>query len=248
MGEVGPGGEGLDVFFGFRVLNLGSLGVLFLGRSFGAVTTRVTPGFLVDLDRHFAKSFVAWNLPWLLPLAAWVPVRAWQSWLGSSRRMREFTCEAFRGYVERNGPGGEAGRGDLLGRVLRSEGARGAEPLSDGAMAAVVGSLLEGGTDTTANVMTVLAWELSRRPEWQRRLREELDEEEVAFVDGVASYERIRNLEVLDAVVYEGLRMYPAAVGSLPRLVPEGGARVGGVWVPGGVGLPEPECSMRNKV
>ena len=242
VGEGARAAGSFDVFFGFRMLSLDILGVLFLGASFGAVATRVTPGFLVDLDLHFVKSFVAWNFPGLLPLTSWVPVAGWQRFLGSSRRMHEYTCGAFREYVARNGRVGERGSGDLLRRVLANKASKGGEAMSDEAMsdeaiAAVVGSILEGGTDTTSNVLTFTTWELSRHPEWQRRLREEFEEKGVIFVGGVAPYEQLKNLEVLDAVVQEGLRMYPAAVGSLPRVVPKGGAWIGGVWVPGGVGL-----------
>lgn len=230
-----------DVFFGFRMLNLDILGVLFLGASFEALTTRVRPDFLVDLDLHFFKAFLTWNFPFLVPVTGWVPLGSWQRFLGSSRRMHEYTCAPFRRYVARYGREPASERDGLLRKVFASKAVTSGETMSDEEIAAVLGSILEGGTDTTSNVLTFTTWELSRRPEWQRRLREEFEENGVLFEGGVAPYEQIRKLEVLDAVVQEGLRMFPAAVGSLPRVAPKGGAQIGGVWVPGGVSLSEPK-------
>lgn len=237
------GAEAFDAFFGFRMLNLDILGELSLGevRHSMQLATRAMPAFLVDLDRHFLKSFVTWNVPFLLPVAGWVPVKSWQRFVGSSRGMHECTCGAFQRYVARKGRELVGERRDLLRDVLASEAMRGTDPRSDEAIAAVLGSILEGGTDTRSNVLTFTMWGLSPRPEWQRRLREEFEEEKVVFEGGVAPYEQIGDLRVLDAVVQEGLRMFHAAVGSLPSVVPKGGLEMGGVWVLGGVSLSEAE-------
>ena len=48
----------------------------------------------------------------------------------------------------------------------------------------------------------------------------------------------IAQLEYLNAVIEEGLRIYPPVSVGLPRSVPEGGATVGGMWLPGGVSYP----------
>ena len=109
---------------------------------------------------------------------------------------------------------------------------------SDDQIACEGSSMVVGGTDTTATVLTFTCWELSRHPEWQAELRRELDEREVVFIDGLPAAKQVLELPKLDAVVQEGLRCYPAALTSLPRVVPAEGATLAGVRVPGGVCSP----------
>lgn len=95
-------------------------------------------------------------------------------------------------------------------------------------------NLIFAGTDTTSNTLTYLFWELSRNPEWQEKLRAELN----PICGGgrpCPSYDEVSELPILDAVVQETLRLHPAALSGLPREVPEGGAVIAGVPVPEGV-------------
>lgn len=48
----------------------------------------------------------------------------------------------------------------------------------------------------------------------------------------------VKDLPYLNATISEGLRMCNPVAAGLPRVVPQGGATVGGVWLPGGVSLP----------
>ena len=174
----------------------------------------------------------------MVPLTSWLPISSWQHFLGSSRRLYDYGCSAFKDYIAQYGryPSENV---DLLKNILASNESKDVDPISDEAIAAEIGSLLVGGTDTTSNVLTYLAYELAQQPEWQRRLRKEFEEHEVVFDGGVARFQQVQNLVMLNAVVSEGLRRHSAAVASLPRVVPKGGAEIAGVWVPGGVSSPE---------
>lgn len=46
------------------------------------------------------------------------------------------------------------------------------------------------------------------------------------------NYEQVKGLEYLGYVIEETLRLYPAAPAGLPRLVPSGGAELGGYYLP----------------
>ncbi|KAF8794483.1 Cytochrome P450 3A21 like protein [Argiope bruennichi] len=66
------------------------------------------------------------------------------------------------------------------------------------------------GFETTASVLTFLAYELAMNPEWQEKLIEEVDK---AFEKhSEMSYDAVRDMKVLDAIVSEILRMYPVAI------------------------------------
>jgi cytochrome P450 len=83
------------------------------------------------------------------------------------------------------------------------------------------------GIETTGDALCFLMWQISQ-PGYsfiQERLRDELRANPDVPFD---------RLEYLEAVVKEGLRVFPSIPMSLPRCVPEGGATVDGHWLPGG--------------
>lgn len=91
-------------------------------------------------------------------------------------------------------------------------------------------NLLFAGTDTTGLTLCYLSWELSRHPEWQLRLREEL--KQACGEQTSPPYNTVSNLPILDAVVFELLRLWPVAPASLQRITPPGGAVIDGVFIP----------------
>ncbi|KAM5522153.1 sterigmatocystin biosynthesis P450 monooxygenase STCB-like protein 5 [Fusarium oxysporum f. sp. phaseoli] len=83
------------------------------------------------------------------------------------------------------------------------------------------------GIETTGDALCFLMWQISQ-PGYtfiQERLRDEFRANPDVSSD---------QLEYLEAVVKEGLRVFPSIPMSLPRCVPEGGATVDGHWLPGG--------------
>ena len=91
------------------------------------------------------------------------------------------------------------------------------------------------GPDTTSTTLTYLFWELTRRPEWQSRLHEELSAQP-EWVNGIPSYNQVKDLPILEAVIEEALRLHPAAPASLVRETPQGGRVLNGVLIPEKVG------------
>lgn len=81
---------------------------------------------------------------------------------------------------------------------------------------------IHAGHEATGIVLTYLMWELSRNPEKQERLRNEL-----------RSLSDPRSSELLDAVLMETTRLYPAGFGPFPRMSPEN-ATVTGFPIPKG--------------
>ncbi|KAF5596460.1 benzoate 4-monooxygenase cytochrome P450 [Fusarium pseudoanthophilum] len=84
---------------------------------------------------------------------------------------------------------------------------------------------MAAGIDTTGDVLCFLMWELSlpRSIKYQRLLREEFRSKPDANFD---------ELPMLDAVLNEGLRCFPAIPMSLPRYVPDGGRVIDGFSLP----------------
>lgn len=86
---------------------------------------------------------------------------------------------------------------------------------------------MAAGIDTTGDALCFLMHELSlpRSATIQQTLHEELASSPDTKLD---------DLPYLDAVVKEGLRLFPPIPMSLPRYVPEGGRTVAGYGLPGG--------------
>jgi cytochrome P450 len=80
------------------------------------------------------------------------------------------------------------------------------------------GNLIVAGSDTTGVTLTYLTWSVLKRPELRIALEEEVSAlgEEIKDAD-------LETLPLLNAVIEETLRLYGAAPGSLPRVVPLGG-------------------------
>jgi len=95
------------------------------------------------------------------------------------------------------------------------------------------------GHETTAITLAYLIYELSRHPETQQKLREEVRTLSPRLdYPGTAELPHPRaidGLPLLDAVLQETLRRYPPAAGSEPRVTPAAGAQIGPYHVPGGV-------------
>jgi cytochrome P450 len=90
-------------------------------------------------------------------------------------------------------------------------------------------NVIIAGTDTTGVTLTYLTWAILQRPE----LRRMLEEETAGLKDGFTENDLIA-LPLLNAVIEETLRLYGAAPSSLPRVVPQGGAKMGGHYIPQG--------------
>jgi cytochrome P450 len=91
-------------------------------------------------------------------------------------------------------------------------------------------SYITAGTDTTAVTMTYLVYAVCKFPEVHEKLLRELQALPPDF-----THRSLRDLPYLNCVIDEALRIYGAAQGGLPRVVPEKGATLLGKHLPGGV-------------
>ncbi|CAJ2511266.1 Uu.00g068910.m01.CDS01 [Anthostomella pinea] len=89
--------------------------------------------------------------------------------------------------------------------------------------------LIVAGTDTTAFSLTYLIYAVLSRP----RLQQQLEDEVAALPEGYRDAD-LEALPLLSAVIEETLRLYGAAPGMLPRMVPSGGIDLDGHFLPDG--------------
>jgi len=123
-------------------------------------------------------------------------------------------------------------RKDFLTRILenREEG-----QISDVQIAAHASDFVLAGSETTATALSCITYYLDRTPSALKALHEEIR-------GTFKSYSEINaastvSLRYLNAVIFEGMRIYPPLPFALPRVVPEGGDSVDGHMLPAGVSI-----------
>jgi len=91
-------------------------------------------------------------------------------------------------------------------------------------------NIIIAGTDTSGVTLTYLTWAILQRPELQAALEAETAELKEGFTEN-----DLIDLPLLNATIEETLRLYGAAPSSLPRVVPQGGTKFAGHYIPQGV-------------
>jgi cytochrome P450 len=97
-------------------------------------------------------------------------------------------------------------------------------------LSAEAGNFILAGTDTTAFTLTCLLWAVLRHDS----LRVAIEEEVSGLPDDFNDAD-VEALPLVGATINETLRLYGPAAGSLPRIVKQGGAELGGYYIPEGV-------------
>lgn len=114
---------------------------------------------------------------------------------------------------------------DIMGHLLRyTEDTPSGRALLNADSRVIIGA----GSDTTASALSILFVLLADHPQYQARL---LDEITPLFKDG--RYSNARSSPLLDAIIQEALRLYPAITFTSQRVVPKDGLNIGNVYIPG---------------
>lgn len=120
-------------------------------------------------------------------------------------------------------------RTDFFSNLLSEKAS--AQNLSEEWLIAQANVLVIAGSDTTATALTTIIYFLTRYPQQLHRLEDEI---RGTFDNGSQMTDlALQALPYLNAVIEEGLRMFPPTAFGLPRISP--GAIVDGHFVPPGV-------------
>ncbi|XP_044047491.1 cytochrome P450 3A30-like [Siniperca chuatsi] len=179
---------------------------------------------------RFSKSlfFFQGFFPLFLPLMEVLGVSIFPK---TSTAFFKTVVEKFR--AERNGSS-QQNSGDILQHMINSQTAN--EPkkenqnkgLTDHEILSQVTMFLFAGYETSATTLVFLAYNLARNPEVMKHLQEEIDS---TFPNkGPVQYEALIQMEYLDSVVSECLRLYPP-VTRLERTAKET-VKINGITIP----------------
>ncbi|KZT00648.1 cytochrome P450 [Laetiporus sulphureus 93-53] len=136
-------------------------------------------------------------------------------------------------------------RVDLLGKLQEGKDDEG-NPMGREELTAEALTQLIAGSDTTSNSSCAITYFLAANPMVQQKLQRELDAALGNDDDPVATYEQVKRLPYLDAVINEALRVHSTSGIGLPRVVPEGGITVCGQFFPEGTVLSVPTYTVHR--
>ncbi|KAH7041947.1 sterigmatocystin biosynthesis P450 monooxygenase [Macrophomina phaseolina] len=220
-GEVARGGKA-DLMKWWTFMATDIVGVLGFGESFGLLEAGRKTEYIRVLEAALVGNGVGAELPWVRAIVARVPVRALREAFNSSEYILAYGTKAVDNA--RRG-----GRDANLMATIMAEAEKGGGRVDDMDVRTESTSLIFAGSGTTANTLTFLSYAVLSRPALQQALEEEVAQLPEGFTDA-----DLEQLPLLNAVINETLRLYCAVPGSLPRVVPPGGATLGGYFIPQG--------------
>jgi cytochrome P450 len=116
------------------------------------------------------------------------------------------------------------------------------EKMTDKDIRVSIGANLGAGSDTTSITLSAIMYHLCKNPETMVKLRKEMDDASKAgTISDPITFKEAQDLPYLQAVIKEGLRIHPATGFTMPRIVPEGGREIMGLYFPGGVNSQPPQ-------
>ncbi|KAE8213520.1 hypothetical protein CF327_g2993 [Tilletia walkeri] len=177
----------------------------------------------------------AWMRPWLLKLP----------WFASRMRsVKALTGIALGRVNDRLQNGSD--RDDLLAK-LQSGTDESGEPMSKSELTAEALTQLIAGSDTTSNSSCAIIYHVCTHPQVLKALQKELDDEagKMGWED-VPTFDDVKDLPYLRAVINESLRYHSTSGIGLPRLIPEPGTHVLGHFFPAGSVLSVPSYTIHR--
>ena len=136
----------------------------------------------------------------------------------------------------------DAQRNDFMTYILRHNDEKG---MTVPEIEQTMRVLVVAGSETTATALSGMVRNLLRSPETLRKATTEV-RQSFRHPSEICAL-RVTTLPYLGAVIEESLRLCPPVALGMPRVVPEGGAKVSGYWLPGGV-CAHPLFLPRNNV
>ncbi|KAH6690439.1 cytochrome P450 [Plectosphaerella plurivora] len=214
-----------DVAKWFLFMATDVIGELSFGDSFRMVEQGKKNQYIFDLEGISALSGLRTTFPGLISKSRFLPLPIFKNVAAAASRMRQYADESIQRYKRLLAGNPTMAKTTLFTKLFDA----GKEGLSDADIQAQAVAYIVAGSDTTANTLTYLVWEVCGHAEVKQSLLMELQTLPEDFND-----EHLRALPYLQHVIEETLRLYSAVPAGLQREVPPQGAELGGYSFPGG--------------
>ncbi|KAL4950529.1 cytochrome P450 [Aspergillus filifer] len=194
------------------------MGELGYNKSYGCLETGDIHQGIIDMETAIATAVIISPLPWLVHILT--------SIVGVPSHLKGFMNLAIDARAERKAAG-DTKRTDVLSHVFDGQVPLTVEEEIEDTMLLQI-----GGSDTTNSTLIFCLYYIATNPLTQRALQEEV-QQSLSEEDGhQVTWERVKSLPLLEAVINETLRMHPPVPGGMPRSTPPAGAHLGSVYIP----------------
>ncbi|KAF2962750.1 hypothetical protein GQX73_g10822 [Xylaria multiplex] len=223
--------EGFNISKTLQSLAFDITGDLSFGETFGALQSeKLHPWIYVSLNA-MAQGEIVDVLNRFPVLQKVVPIlmgKKMKELTRDTKKNEELSLKAVESRVNR-----KTERKDFLTRILED---RDPTVVSDSQIAAHASDFVIAGSDTTSTTLSSLLFYLLKNEPIMTRLTNEIRNTFRRYEE--ITYNSTVSLPYLRAALLEAMRIYPPVPIGLPRIVPEGGDTVDGVFLPGGVSHP----------
>ncbi|KAF4473128.1 cytochrome P450 [Fusarium agapanthi] len=213
----------VDIFMWWTFMTADVISHLAFGEPLGMLDQERKTEHMQKIEDAIKLGLVGAELPFVRSLLEWTPIRSVQDMVNADAEVQSLARDIMTKTM-RDGIGST----NIFSKMV-AEKDKDAQLLSDYQLAYEAGGLIVAGSGTTAVSLTYLVWAVLSRPAVQARLEAEVENLPTGFSDS-----NLEALPYLSAVIEETLRLYGAAPGALPRVVPGGGARLAGYFIPQG--------------
>ena len=195
------------------------------------------------LNRRGEVSATIGCLPEIKPYASWLPDPFFSQGQAAVKSLAGIAIARVKDRLENPPP---VTRKDLLERLMEGRDEKG-EPLGREELTAEALTQLIAGSDTTSNSSCALLFHAVRTPGVMQKLQAELDKAIPDYID-VPTFDMVKDLPYLGAVINEALRYHSTSGIGLPRQIPDDsqGITLLGHYFPPGTVLSVPTYSIHH--
>ncbi|KAK3703575.1 hypothetical protein QZH41_006900 [Actinostola sp. cb2023] len=202
--DIADSGKSVDMFSWFSLMTL----EVILSTAFGVdspVQTENTNNKFLIKSREAFKSPLVFRVFLMLPFS-----KLWIAIMLKLTGRPEFFRTVAQGILETRKNQGFQGARDLVDIMLSAKNADGSAKLADNEIISQSVTFLLAGHETSSNTLAMSAYHLALNPDVQERLRCEILIAQQTNPD-TPLYELVQELEYLECVINEVLRLSPAA-------------------------------------
>ncbi|KAK1546744.1 cytochrome P450 3A17 [Colletotrichum paranaense] len=210
---------------------------LSFGQSLGVLESGKSTMYMRAIENALIADVIQCEIPFLASLSQLIPRSLLQTF---SRQLEQVRLGGADGVasVKQRGPSSAQ---SIFTEMIAECDSEGRTWLTKEAVGMEGAGMMVAGTDTTAAVLTYLIWSVLKQPILQEKL-----ENEIALLGDNFDDKRLEACPILGAVIEETLRLYPAVLSSLPRLIPGGGTTLSSYFVPAGTVVYSPAYSLQR--
>ncbi|KAF5006431.1 hypothetical protein FDECE_7191 [Fusarium decemcellulare] len=215
---------GADILKWWTLMATDVIAHLSFGESFHMLELGKQTPYIDAIQAALLCGVVRNELSWIYPLLQHLPFKKLRDIMNADNVVYDHGAIAVRNM--RSASDGLS-TANLFSQMLGEADGQEKTEITDSTVRTEAGNLIVAGSDTTAVTLTYLVWAVLKQPQLQAEL-----EREVCGLSPDLTFEELKNAPLLNSVIEETLRLYGAAPGALPRVVPEKGLSVGGHFIP----------------